>query len=197
MIWYLLTRKSAVVRCTLFAVVNVRWTTSNQKLMVLETKWIKSTEKADRILIPPLYSLRGIRAYDGYNFPPRMRASAITFYFGLTRVKGWVQCSKILQPGGGWGRSWCEHSIGVCDPQRRIGCKSRLKAKSGGRWMRWSPFLTRRRGRNIAAVSWRSTTTVRVANCSRRRLAFGIARPLLIVISFNKETEWLQDSGAV
>ena len=112
-------------------------------------------------------------------------------------MKGWVQGSKILQAGCGWGQSWCEHSIGVCDPQRRIGCKTRLKSKSGSRWMRWSPFLTRRRGRNIAAVPWRSATTVRVANSSRRCLALGVACPLLIVISFNKENAWFQASVAV
>ena len=50
--------------CKLFAVVNARWTTSNQKLLVLEPQWIKSTERAKRLLIPPVYSLRGIRAYD-------------------------------------------------------------------------------------------------------------------------------------
>ena len=57
-------RWSVVQRCTLFAVVNARWTTSNQKLLVLEPQWIKSTERAKRLLIPPIYSLRGIRAYD-------------------------------------------------------------------------------------------------------------------------------------
>jgi len=35
------------------------------KVVVLEHQWIKSTEKAKRLLIPPAYSLRGIRAYDG------------------------------------------------------------------------------------------------------------------------------------
>jgi len=56
-------RQSDVQRCPLFAVVNARWTTSNQKL-VLEPQWIKSSERAKRLLIPPVYSLRGIRAYD-------------------------------------------------------------------------------------------------------------------------------------
>ena len=53
-----------MVRCTLFAVVNARWTTSNKKLLVLEPQWIKSTTRAKRLLIPPVYSLRGICAYD-------------------------------------------------------------------------------------------------------------------------------------
>jgi len=66
-----LRRWSVVQRCMLFAVVNARWTTSNQKLLVLEPKvvvfepqWIKSTERAKLLLIPPVYSLRGIRADD-------------------------------------------------------------------------------------------------------------------------------------
>ena len=59
-----LIRWSVVQRCTLFAVVDARWTTSNQKLLVLELQWIKSTERAKRFLIPPVYCLRGIRAYD-------------------------------------------------------------------------------------------------------------------------------------
>ena len=53
-----------MVRCTQFAAVNARWTTSNQMLLVLEPQWIKSTERAKRPLIPPVYSLRRIRAYD-------------------------------------------------------------------------------------------------------------------------------------
>ena len=64
-------RWSVFRRRKLFAVVNGRWTTSNQKLLVLEPKvvvfeprWIKSTERAKRLLIPPVYSLRGIRSYD-------------------------------------------------------------------------------------------------------------------------------------
>ena len=64
MIWCLLTRWSVVLRCTLFAVVNARWATSNQKLLVLEPQWIKCTERAKQLLIPRVYSLRGIRAYD-------------------------------------------------------------------------------------------------------------------------------------
>ena len=100
-------RGRVVVRCTLFAVVNARWTTSNQMLLVLEPKivgagangcwcwnqkllvlepkivgagtngcwcWnqkllvlephgIKNTKRAKRLLIPPVCSLRGIRAY--------------------------------------------------------------------------------------------------------------------------------------
>jgi len=59
-----LMRWSVLQRCTLFAVMNARWTTSNQKLLMLEPQWIKSTEGAKRLLIPPVYSLRGIRAYD-------------------------------------------------------------------------------------------------------------------------------------
>ena len=52
------------VSLRLFAVVNARWTTSNRKLSVLEPQSIKSTERAKRLLIAPVYSLRGIRAYD-------------------------------------------------------------------------------------------------------------------------------------
>ena len=59
-----LMRQSAVQRCTLFAVVNARWTTSKQKLLVLERQWIQSTERAKQLLIPPVYCLRGTRAYD-------------------------------------------------------------------------------------------------------------------------------------
>jgi len=55
---------SQLWRCTLFAVVNARWTTSNQKLLVMEPQWIKNTESAKRLLIPPVYSSRGTRAYD-------------------------------------------------------------------------------------------------------------------------------------
>jgi len=39
-------------------------TTSNQKLLVLEPQRIKSTERAKRLLVPPVHSLRGILAYD-------------------------------------------------------------------------------------------------------------------------------------
>jgi len=46
-------------RCTLSAAANARWTTSNQKLLVLEPQWIKSAERAKRLLIPPVYPLRG------------------------------------------------------------------------------------------------------------------------------------------
>jgi len=59
-----LRRWSVVQRCTLFAAVNARWTTSNQKLLVLEPQWIQSTERAKGVLIPPVYSLRAIRTYD-------------------------------------------------------------------------------------------------------------------------------------
>jgi hypothetical protein len=59
-----LMRSSVVQRGTLFAVVNARWTTSKQNLLVLEPQWIKSTERAKRLLIPPVYFLRGIRTYD-------------------------------------------------------------------------------------------------------------------------------------
>ena len=58
----------SVQRCTLFTVVNTRWTTSNQKLLVLEPQWIKCTERAKRLLIPPVYSLRGIRACELHIF---------------------------------------------------------------------------------------------------------------------------------
>ena len=34
------------------------------KVVVLEPQWIKSTERAKRPLIPPVYPLRGISAYD-------------------------------------------------------------------------------------------------------------------------------------
>ena len=33
-------------------------------LLVLEPQWTKGTERAKWLLIPPVYSLRGIRAYD-------------------------------------------------------------------------------------------------------------------------------------
>ena len=33
-------------------------------MLVLEPQSIKSTERAKQLLIPPVYSLRGIRAYD-------------------------------------------------------------------------------------------------------------------------------------
>jgi len=33
-------------------------------LLVLEPLRIKGTERAKRLLVPPIYSLRGIRAYD-------------------------------------------------------------------------------------------------------------------------------------
>ena len=33
-------------------------------VVVQENRWIKSTERAKRLLIPPVYSFRGIRAYD-------------------------------------------------------------------------------------------------------------------------------------
>ena len=56
--------KSAVVRCTLMAVVYAKWTASNPTFLVLEPQWIKCTERAKRLLVPPVYSLRGIRAYD-------------------------------------------------------------------------------------------------------------------------------------
>ena len=62
--WCLLTGWAVVLRCTLFAVVNARWTTSNQKLLLLEPQWIKSSKGAKRLLILSVYSLRGIRAYD-------------------------------------------------------------------------------------------------------------------------------------
>ena len=61
---FLLTGQSVVLRCTLFAVVNARWTTSKQKLLVLEPLWIKSTERTKLLLVPPLHSLRGNRVYD-------------------------------------------------------------------------------------------------------------------------------------
>ena len=71
-IWFdVCVRGRVVLRCKLLAVVNARWTTSNQKLLVLEPnvvvlelQWIKSTERAKRLLISPVYFLRGIRAYD-------------------------------------------------------------------------------------------------------------------------------------
>ena len=50
-------------RCTVLAIVNARRKASNQKLLVLEHHWIKSAEGAKRLLIPPVYSLRGISAY--------------------------------------------------------------------------------------------------------------------------------------
>ena len=50
-------------RCMLFAVLNARRTTSNQKLLVLEPQRMKSDERAKRFLIPPVCSLRGISAY--------------------------------------------------------------------------------------------------------------------------------------
>ena len=53
-----------MVRRTLFTVVNARWTASNEKLLVFEPQWIKNTERAKQLLIPPVYYLRGIRAYD-------------------------------------------------------------------------------------------------------------------------------------
>jgi len=53
-----------VVRSTLIAFVNARRTTSNRRLLVLEPQPIKSTERAKRLVIPPVYSLRGIGAYD-------------------------------------------------------------------------------------------------------------------------------------
>jgi len=53
-----------VQRCTLFAAVNAKWTTGNQKLLVMEPQWIKSTERAKRLLIPAVYSLREIRVDD-------------------------------------------------------------------------------------------------------------------------------------
>ena len=34
------------------------------KVVVFEPQWKKSTERAERLLIPPVYSLRGIRVYD-------------------------------------------------------------------------------------------------------------------------------------
>ena len=64
MMWCLLTEQSAVFRCTLFAVVNARWTTSSRKLLVLGHQAIKRIERAKRHLIPPVCSLRAIRAYD-------------------------------------------------------------------------------------------------------------------------------------
>ena len=71
-IWFdVCLRCRVVLRCMLLAVVNARWTTSNQKLfvlqpnvVVLEPQWIKSNERAKRFLISPVYSLRGIHAYD-------------------------------------------------------------------------------------------------------------------------------------
>jgi len=64
-----LRRLSVVQRCTLIAVTNARWTTNNQKLLVLEPKVVvfeplnKEYWKSKAASNSPVYSSRGIPAY--------------------------------------------------------------------------------------------------------------------------------------
>ena len=51
-------------RCTLFVVVFSRWNNEQPREVVPKSQRIKSYRRAKQLLIPPAYSLRGIRAYD-------------------------------------------------------------------------------------------------------------------------------------